>query len=687
MNNISKMIVKCRYIILIISIALFVLSFVGIKATKINYDILLYLPKDVDTIKGQEILVNDFDLGSYAFVMMDDKNPLKILELEEDIKNINGVKDVMSIYDILDISIPKEILPDAIKDRVSNGDETIIFVSFKDSSSSDSTLSGICKLRELVKDKNKISSLSAFIIDTRELSEKEIFAYVLIAVLFCIIILTISTDSYIIPYLLLGNIGVAIIYNMGTNFILGQISYITKAISAVLQLGVTTDFSIFLYEEYQTNKLKYDNKNDAMAISITNTFKSILGSSLTTFAGFLALCTMNLTLGKDIGIVMAKGVLIGLITVVTLFPAFILIFDKMIDKTKHKKLIPTFKKIPKFIVKNYKIILVIFVILIIPAYIGNNNYKVYYELNKSLPPELPFNQANIHLKENYNIISPTVIIVDKNMNEEKMASMANKIKKLNGVDMVLYRPSDITMGFVSLLPEDFNKILANPKYQVMMINSLYPAASPELNQQLKNINKIVKSYDKNGLVAGEGALMNDLVEIADHDFKTVNYTSLIAIFLIMLLVLKSPILTIILTLVIEFAIFANMGFAYYNNTELPFVASICVGTIQLGATIDYAILMSTTYITNFSKMHDKKKAMVKTLENTIPSIIISALCFFAATVSVSIYTKIDMIGSICTLLARGSLISMVSVINILPPLLMVFNKYIMKGSLKNEKAK
>ena len=484
--------------------------------------------------------------------------------------------------------------------------------------------------------------------------------------------------SYPVPFFLLINIGLAIIYNLGSNIFLGQISYITKAITAILQLGVTTDFSIFLYHKYQYAKKENKDNKKAMALAIRETFTSVLGSSLTTFAGFLALCTMELTLGVDIGVVMAKGVAFGLICVLTIFPSLLLLFDKAIEKTKHKNFLPEFKGIRNFSLKHNVLILIIFALLLIPAYIGNKNYETYYKLDETLPENLPFRVANSNLAKEFNIISPEIIILDSNLNSNNLTELTSKLKNTIGVDLVLSPSTLLEPSMEELLPEELNKIIENDKYQLIILNSTYEVASKELNSQLKEINRLVKKYDSNAIVAGEGALMNDLVTIADHDFKAVSYTSIVVIFLIMIFVLNSVSLPIVLITVIEFAIFLNMSFAYYSNTPLPFIAPIIIGTIQLGATIDYAILMATKYREERSKIKDKKKAMSQTLKSTIPSTITSALCFFSATVGVAIYTKIEMIGSICELLSRGALISMVVVILVLPAMLMLTDKFIIK---------
>lgn len=683
MKRIADKITNNGILILIVSFILLIVSVFGYINTRVNYDILVYLPDSIETIKGENILTDDFGLGSYAFVMVDNKSSNYILNLEDKIKNIKNVNAVYSVADVIDTTIPYDLLPDEVKDKLYSDNETIIFVTFDGSTSEDSTITAVRELRETVSDATRVSSMTAMIIDTMDLSNQEIVAYVAIAVLFCLIILLLTTDSYIIPFLLLGNIGIAIIYNMGSNYFLGDISYITKSISAVLQLGVTTDFSIFLYHKYEDSKKKIKDKKKAMSDAIVQTFKSILGSSLTTFAGFLALCTMDLLLGKDIGIVMAKGVLFGLLTVVTIFPAFLLIFDKQIDKTKHKILLPEFKKLPKFITSKSKAILIIFIILMIPAYYGNSHYDVYYKLDDSLPKDLAFNVANSDLAKKFNITSPEIIILDKDVSSSEVEELTDELKNVKGIDLVLAPSEIINNGLETILPDELQDLFNNDKYQLVLTNSTYEIASDKLNDQITTINKIVHKYDKKAIVAGEGALMKDLITIADHDFKMVNYTSLAVIFVIMILVLKSLSLPMVLSLVIEFAIFVNMSIAYYTGTSLPFIASIVVGTIQLGATIDYAILMSTTYIEKRKKSADKKKCMEETLQFTIPSIITSALCFFAATSSVGLYTKIDMIGSICNLLARGSLISMASVIFILPTLLMMFDKIV----LKNKNAK
>lgn len=689
MKKFAKFIANHSVLILVISFLLLVPAIYGYVNTRINYDILVYLPDSVDTIKGENILTDDFGLGAYAFVMVDSSNNKKMLDLEKDIKKIEGVNAVVSIADATDTLIPIDMLPTQVTEKLNKDNETIIMVTFDGTTSEDVTIDAVRSLREVVGDATKVSSMTSMVIDTMDLSNKEIFAYVTIAVILCLAVLFVATDSYVIPFFLLGNIGFAIIYNMGSNIFLGQISYITQAITAVLQLGVTMDFSIFLYHKYEQAKL--DNpkmsKQDAMASAIVATFQSVLGSSLTTFAGFLALCTMDLTLGTDIGIVMAKGVLWGLICVLTLFPALLMVGDKLIDKTKHKVLLPEFKKLQEFSTKHYKGIIIAFLILLIPAYYGNKNYDVYYKLDESLPKDLAFNVANSDLAEKFNIVSPEIILLDKDVKTNDVKELVGKLENIEGIDLVLAPSTFMDPAMAMLLPSDLNKMMDNDKYQLIIVNSTYEIASDELASQIEKINNLVKSYDKTSIIAGEGPLMNDLVTIADHDFRMVNYTSIFVIFIIMILVLKQINLPIILIFTIEFAIFCNMSVAFYTNTTLPFIASIVVGTIQLGATIDYAILMSTKYMEERQKIKDKKEAMLKTLSLTVPSIITSALCFFAATFGVAFYTKIDMIGSICELLSRGAIISSIVVILILPSLLMVCDKFIVKNKKEGNKMK
>ena len=665
--------------ITIASLILLVPAIWGYVNTKINYDILVYLPEDIETIEGQNILTEKFGIGAFSFVMVDNMTSRDILKLQDEIKKINGVEQVASIANITDTAIPISVLPDDIIEKVYHEKETVIVVTFKNSISDENTIDAVKTLRSTVKDASTVSGMTAMVLDTMDLSNEEIVAYIIIAASLCIIVLLLATDSYLIPFFLLGNIGIAILYNMGTNIFLGEISYITKAITAVLQLGVTTDFSIFLYHKYELAKEKEKRKKEAMAIAINETFKSIIGSSLTTIAGFLALCFMDLTLGKDIGIVMAKGVIWGLICVLSVFPSLLLVFDKLIEKTKQKNFLPKFQHIQNFSIKHNIILIIIFLILLIPACYGNSHYQVYYKLDKSLPQSLPSRIANSDLAEKFNIVSPEIILIDKNLKPNKTKELVNKLKEIEGIDLVLAPTTLLDFGLSKeMIPEELITTFESDKYQLIILNSTYEVASKKLNKQINEIDSLVKRYDPSSIIAGEGALTKDLVEIADHDFKVVNYISIVVIFLLMLIVLKSISLPFILVIAIEFAIFLNMGVAYFTNTTLPFIASIVIGTIQLGATIDYAILMSTKYLENRKKIKDKKEAMKNTLEKTVPSIIVSALCFFAATFGVAIFSKIDMIASICNLLSRGAIISMFSVIMILPALLLSLDSVIMK---------
>lgn len=582
MNRLGKAICKHRKLILIISLLLLIPSIIGMKATRINYDILVYLPEDIETIQGEKILSEDFDMGGFSVVILENMKTKEILDLEEKIKNIENVEKVVSIADIIGTQIPKEMLPEKLQDAVYKENETIMLVTFKEQISSDATMQSVEELRKITDERCKISGMTSTILDTRELSSSEIVIYVIIAVILCLIILQVALDSYFAPILLLLNIGIAILYNMGSNIFLGEISYITKAISAVLQLGVTMDFAIFLYHSYKAEKEKIEDKEEAMAKAISKTFSSVLGSSLTTIAGFLALCSMNLTLGKDIGLVMAKGVLLGVISVVTVLPAMILTFDKQIEKTKHKEILPKFTKVRDYIIKHYKIIAILFVLILPIAFYGYTHTEVYYNLDKSLPKTLESVMANTALKEDFDMVSMEMLLIDKNMPEYKANEMIEKIEELDGIEWVIGYSKLGSLGLPKeALPEDLTQIFQNDKYQMLLINSKYEMATNELNEQVTKINEIINKYDENAILAGEGPLMKDLVEISDHDFNSVNTVSIGIIFIIMILVLKSITLPVILICVIEFAIFINMGIPYYTNAILPFVASIVIGTIQL----------------------------------------------------------------------------------------------------------
>lgn len=682
MKKISKFIINNKTKILIISCILLVLSFIGMKLTTINYNILVYLPSEIDTIKGQDILTDEFNMGSYSMVVAENLSPKEILNLKNKITKVEGVNEVLSIYDVLGTNIPIDVLPSEIKDKIHQDNTDLMFITFKYSTSDERTINAVEEIRNITDHKLMQGGMSSMVLDTMNLSNEEITIYVIIAVALCLIVLELSLDSYVVPILLLANIGMAIMFNFGTNVFLGDISYITKALVAVLQLGVTTDYSIFLYHAYEDKKEKMS-KEEAMEKAISETFASVVGSSLTTIAGFLVLCTMKLTLGTDLGIVMAKGVLLGIISVLTIFPSLLLFFDKQVTKTKHKKLMPNFNKINTFIVNNNKAFFVIFIILLIPLYLANNKVEVYYKLDRSLPSYLESVKTNKLLKEKYNIVSPQIILVDKNLKIDDLTNLTNELSSLKGIDSTLSTTKLAEYG----LSDNMINLFDSDKYNLILINSKYDVATNELNNQIEEINKIVKKYDQNGIVAGEGALMKDLVTICDTDFKNVNYSSIICIFLILFIILKNFSLPFLLIIAIEGAILANMSISYFTGSVLPFIAPIVLGTIQLGATIDYAILITTTYVNNRKTNKNKKECMINTLNYCGHSVLVSAACFFAATFGVGVYSKIEMIGSICNLISRGALISMLFVLTILPSILLIFDNIINKTNMKGNKMK
>ena len=686
MKLLGNAVCKYRKIILIIALILLIPAIIGMKSTRINYDILVYLPENIETVQGEKILSEDFDMGGFSVIILENMKNKDILKLENKIKEIDNVEKVISAADLIGTEIPKGMLPDKVQNMLYDENKTIMLVTFKEQISSDETINSVQKIREMTDERCKISGMTATLIDTRDLSNSEVIIYVVIAVLLCLIILQLALDSYFVPILLLLNIGIAVLYNMGTNIFLGEISYITKAISAVLQLGVTMDFAIFLYHSYIQEKTNTSSKEKAMASAITKTFTSVLGSSLTTIAGFLALCSMNLTLGKDIGIVMAKGVLFGVISVVTILPAMILECDKLIEKTKHKEILPKFNHMRDFIIKHYLVIVVLFIVILPIAFYGYKNTDVYYKLDKSLPDTLSSVEANNSLKEDFNMASMEMLLIDKDIPEYKANEMIEKIENIEGIEWAIGYSKLGSIGIPrTVLPQDLIDVFQSDKYQMILINSKYEIATNELNAQVKEVTNIVKEYDENAILAGEGPLMKDLVEIANHDFNSVNTTSIAVIFIIMLFILKSISLPVILIAVIEFAIFINMGIPYYTNITLPFVASIVIGTIQLGATIDYAILITNKYINARKDRKDKKEAAKESLGTSIGSIIVSGLCFFGATFGVGFYSKIEMIGALCTLMARGAIVSMLTVICVLPAFLIIFDKLICKTTLGMKK--
>lgn len=682
MVKVGKKIVKFRVPILILSIILLIPAVWGYVNTRINYDVLTYLPEDIETMQGQEIMTNDFGIGAFSMLMVDGMEDKEIVKLKEKVEKVDGVENVLWYDSLADISVPQSMLPSKLYDEYNTEDGTMMAVFFKDGTSSDETMKAITEIRKITGEQCFLSGMSAIVEDTKELAEKETPLYVLIAVALSALVLAITMESIFVPVLFLLSIGIAIVYNLGTNVFFGEISYITKALAAVLQLGVTMDYSIFLMHSYQEQQVRYNgDKERAMAHAIFQTFSSVIGSSVTTVAGFIALCFMSFTLGKDIGIVMAKGVIFGVLVCVTVLPSMILCCDKLIEKTKHKPLLPDIGRISDKVTKRYVIYVVAFVILLFPAIYGNNHTGVYYNLDESLPKNLPSVIANTKLKEDYNMNTTHMILVDSSVAGSDVKKMSQEIEKVDGVKWVLGLDNLVGSGVpADMLPESVTGMLKNDKYQLLMVNSTYKVATDKVNKQIEQIDKIMDKYDKGAMLVGEGPLTKDLINITDTDFKRVSAVSIGIVFVIILLLFKSITIPVILVGVIEFAIFVNMGIPFYTGTKLPFVASIVIGTIQLGATVDYAILMTTRYQRERSRGAGKFDAITTAHKFSAQSIIVSALSFFAATIGVGLYSNIDMISSLCILMARGALISMVVVVLILPSLFMVFDKIIVKTS-------
>lgn len=682
MVKVGKKIVKFRVPILILSIILLIPAVWGYVNTRINYDVLTYLPEDIETMQGQEIMTNDFGIGAFSMLMVDGMEDKDIVKLKEKVEKVDGVANVLWYDSLADISVPQSMLPSKLYDEYNTEDGTMMAVFFKDGTSSDETMKAVTEIRKVTGKECFLSGMSAIVEDTKELAEKETPLYVLIAVALSALVLAITMESIFVPVLFLLSIGIAIVYNLGTNVFFGEISYITKALAAVLQLGVTMDYSIFLMHSYQEQQVRYNgDKERAMAHAISQTFSSVIGSSVTTVAGFIALCFMSFTLGKDIGIVMAKGVIFGVLVCVTVLPSMILCFDKLIEKTKHKPLLPDIGRISDKVTKRYVIYVVAFVILLFPAIYGNNHTGVYYNLDESLPKDLPSVIANTKLKEDYNMNTTHMILVDSSVAGSDVKKMSQEIEKVDGVKWVLGLDNLVGSGVpADMLPESVTSMLKNDKYQLLMVNSTYKVATDKVNKQIEEIDKILDKYDEGAMLVGEGPLTKDLINITDTDFKRVSAVSIGIVFVIILLLFKSVTIPVILVGVIEFAIFVNMGIPFYTGTKLPFVASIVIGTIQLGATVDYAILMTTRYQRERSRGAGKFDAITTAHKFSAQSIIVSALSFFAATIGVGLYSNIDMISSLCILMARGALISMVVVVLILPSLFMVFDKIIIKTS-------
>lgn len=675
----GKAVVKSRIAILIISAVLLVPSLLGMINTRVNYDMLNYLPDSLDTVKGQEYMLEDFGKGAFSFLIFQNANEKDIVKTEEKIKKIDHVATVLWFDDVADSKIPMQALPDEVYDAFNKGDSTLMAVFFDSSSSSDETMNAISEIRKVAGEQCLVSGISAMVTDLRELCEREETLYVAIAVVLAVIAMMVFLDNWIIPFVFLASIGAAILFNLGSNIFLGEISYITKALSAVLQLAVTMDYSIFLWHSYGEQKQKCSDNKEAMAVAIKETVSSVLGSSITTVAGFIALCFMTFTLGRDLGIVMAKGVLLGVLCCVTVLPALILVLDKPLNKTMHRSLIPSTKKLAKGIVKIFPVFLIIFALIVVPAYYGysQTNNEVYYDLSRSLPEDMSNVIANTKLKEEFGMGNTHMVLVNSKLDSKDIRKMNDEFKKVDGIKLSLGLESVVgPMIPEEMLPESVSTVFKSDRWEMIILSSEYKTATDEMGTQITKLNEIIKKYDPDGLLVGEAACTNDLINITSVDFATVNAISIIAIFIIIMIVEKSISLPVILVAVIELAIFINLGLPHYLGESLPFIAPICISTIQLGATVDYAILMTTRYKKERSLGNDKRTAVCTALETSIPSIIVSAMGLFAATVGVAIYSDVDMIASLCALMARGALISMLCVILILPAMFMLFDKVI-----------
>ena len=678
----GKKVVKFRIPILIISILLLIPAGLGYVNTRVNYDVLTYLPEDIETMQGQDILVKDFGTGAFSMFIVDGMEDKKVSALKAKIENVEHVQKVLWYDSLADISMPKSMIPKDVYEVFNSDTGTMMAIFFDEGTSSDGTMEAIGEIRKLAGKQCFLSGMSAIVTDTKNLAEKETPLYVLIAVVLAVIVLGLTMDSYFIPLLFMLSIGMAIVYNLGSNYFFGEISYITKALAAVLQLGVTLDYSIFLMHSYEEQQVRYNgDKERAMAHAISQTFSSVIGSSVTTVAGFIALCFMTFTLGMDIGVVMVKGVILGVIACVTILPSMILCCDKWIMKTMHKPFLPDIGRISDKVTKRYMIYVIIFLVLLFPAIYGNNHTAVYYNLDETLPKDLPSIIANEKLKKDYDMNTTHMILVDSSVESADVAKMINKMDDVDGVRWALGLDALIGPAIPQdMIPNSVTDMLKNDKYQLLLVNSEYKVASDELNDQIKDLNKILHKYDKGGMLIGEGPLTADLIDITDTDFKTVSMVSIGIIFVIILILFKSISLPVILVGVIEFAIFVNMGIPYYTGTKLPFVASIVIGTIQLGSTVDYAILMTTRYKRERNHGAEKYDAITTAHRASAQSIMVSALSFFAATIGVGLYSNIDMISSLCILMARGAIISMIVVIFVLPSMFMVFDKVIVKTS-------
>ena len=686
MKKFGKVVVKLRIPILVLSFLLLIPSVLGYFNTRVNYDILYYLPSDIDTMQGQDILLDDFGKGAYAMVVVDGMNKSNVSKLVKKVEGVDHVASVISYSGVVGDDVPSEILPDKFRSYFENEDSgaTLFAIFFDDTTSSDDTMKAIQEVRDVTDNQCYIAGMSAVVTDTKTMAEKETPFYVLVAVVLVCIVLAIFMDSFLVPVFFMLSIGMAIVYNLGSNYFLGEVSYITKALAAVLQLGVTLDYSIFLWHSYKEAKEETpDDHQEAMAVAIGNTLTSVVGSSITTVAGFIALCFMSFTLGLDLGVVMAKGVVLGVIGCVTILPSLILTFDKALEKTMHREIMPNFDKPARWIVNHSWIFLIIFVLLLGPAIYGYNNTKVYYDLSDTLPEKLNCSQANKMLAENFDgTNSIYMILADSNLSAEDSNAMMNEVNDLDGISFALSIDSALGGEIpTEMLPDSLVSELKGDEYQIMMVSTNYTIASDEINDQINKVDAIAKKYDAKSMVIGEAPCTKDLITITDKDFKTVSAVSIVAIFFIIFFVLKSISLPVILVAAIEFAIFVNMGIPYYTGTTIPFISSVVIGTIQLGATVDYAILMTTRYKRERAVGNSKKEAISIALGTSIPSIIVSALGFFAATFGVGMIASVDMIASLCTLMARGAIISMFVVIFVLPSLFVLLDKVIIHTSL------
>lgn len=685
MIKLSKAIVKHRLLILIIAAVLIIPSVIGMAGTRINYDMLSYLPDDIETIEGQDILLKDFGKGAFSFVIVDGMEDKDISKLRGKLEKIDNVDSVIWYDSLMDISVPKEVLPDEIYNAFNSGDSTVMAVFFKTSTSADETMKAIKEIRKTAGKSCFVTGMSAVVTDLKDLCEHEEPIYVGLAVLLCCAAMMLFMDNWIVPFIFLLSIGSAILLNLGTNYFLGEISYITKALAAVLQLAVTMDYSIFLWHSYEEQKARYSgDKQRAMVHAIKATISSVFGSSVTTIAGFIALCFMSYTLGLDLGVVMAKGVLLGLIGCITTLPALILVFDKLLEKTMHKPLMPPLNALTGFVVKRSWIFILVFALLVVPASVCYNraNKEVYYDMTQSIPDDMECAIANSKLKDEFAVGSTHMLLVSADTDGKSIRNMMSEMERTDGVKYVLGVESVIgSLIPEEVIPDSVKNILQSENWKLYIINSEYTTASDEVNAQISELNKILKKYDESGMLIGEAPCTKDMIDITNHDFQVVNAISIAAIFIIIAIVLKSVSLPIILVAVIELAIFINLGIPHLTGTSMPFIAPICISTIQLGSTVDYAILMTTRYKRERSHGEDKRSSVATALKTSIPSITVSALGFFAATFGVAVYSDVDLISSLCNLMARGAIISMFCVIFILPAMFMLFDKVICATSI------